>query len=53
MPEEISGIPLNVLLAIIIILVVLVFAASYMLGQKDAAERILSLIGGILRSFSR
>lgn len=53
MSEMIFDIPLKILFAIIVILVVLGFSVFYLLNQKDAAERILSLIIGTLQSLVR
>lgn len=53
MPEMIFGIPLKLLFAIIVLLVAMAFAISYLFLSKDAAERAISVIGGVLRSFAR
>lgn len=53
MPETILGIPLKVLLTLIILLVALVFSVSLLFFHKDSAERIISIIGGIMSSFVR
>ncbi|MBI2233153.1 MAG: hypothetical protein HYU56_04485 [Candidatus Aenigmarchaeota archaeon] len=53
MPETILGIPLNILFALIIVIVAIVFSISLLFVNKGSAENIISIIGGFMGSFFR
>lgn len=53
MPEAIFGIPLKILFVLIVLLVSMAVTISLLFVRTDWAERIISIIGGVLQSWVR